>query len=372
MAECERLPDSREYIQRATDSAAAGDFAEARRQCLDILQTNPRDGDAFHILGAVSSCEGDLEGADEFLRRAIALEPQNAAWLRDLGILRIAAADWPGALRFRTRAIPPLRAFPRWITSSRTDGPASPGRKSSTLSGRTGWTQATWYTSRRRPYLSYGLCPLIGQVASFGFFQRPAKLNPGLWDTIAEILKQVENSRLLVHHASADLDSKTSASQLRLVAELESRGIDPGRARFRGLVPPDAHMRLLSTVDIALDSFPYTGQTTTCECLWMGVPVVTLAGNIHVSRASAGLLLRVGLGDMVARDIEEYVRIARRAASDLTALAALRRGLRRRVRESTLVDGARFAREVEEAYLWMWQQRIKTSALGLRRCTRGL
>jgi predicted O-linked N-acetylglucosamine transferase (SPINDLY family) len=197
---------------------------------------------------------------------------------------------------------------------------------------------------------------------TFGVFQRPAKLNSHVWDAIAEILKQVENSLLLIHFGSADLNSKTSASRLRLMAALESRGIDPARASFRGQAPFNAHMRQISTVDIALDSFPYTGQTTTCECLWMGVPVVTLAGNTHVSRVGAGLLMRAGLGDFVASDVAEYIRIAVRTASDLPALAALRKGLRRRVKASTLVDGARLAREVEAAYMWMWQQRIGTDA----------
>jgi protein O-GlcNAc transferase len=192
---------------------------------------------------------------------------------------------------------------------------------------------------------------------TFGIFQRLAKLNSHVWDAVAGILSRVEHSRLLVHHASADLDSAAGMSQRRILAALESRGIVPGRVSFRGLVPSRVHMRLVSTVDIALDSFPYTGQTTTCDCLWMGVPVVTLAGSTHVSRVCAGLLMRAGLGELVARDVEEYVRIGVRTASDLGALAALRKGLRRRVRASTLLNGERLAREVEAAYRWMWQQR---------------
>lgn len=89
----------------------------------------------------------------------------------------------------------------------------------------------------------------------------------------------------------------------------------------------------------------------------MGVPVVTLAGNTHVSRLSAGLLLRMGLGDMIACDVEEYIRIAVRTAADIPGLALLRRDLRRRMRRSTLVDGARVTREVEQAYWRMWRER---------------
>lgn len=193
---------------------------------------------------------------------------------------------------------------------------------------------------------------------TFGMFQRPGKLNSLVWDAVAEILKQVKNSKLLVHHASAELDAQGSASRGRIVAGLEDRGVDSGRVCFRGIVPLRDHVRLISSVDIALDSFPYTGTTTTCDCLWMGVPVVTLAGDTHVSRASAGLLMRAGLGDLVARDAAEYVAIAVRVASDLTALAGMRKTLRRRVRAAGLIDGARFAREAEAAYRWMWQQRF--------------
>jgi predicted O-linked N-acetylglucosamine transferase (SPINDLY family) len=196
-------------------------------------------------------------------------------------------------------------------------------------------------------------------AVTFGFFQRPPKMNARVWDAIAEILNRVPRSGLLVHFASADLDSKNSMSRLRLASELKARQIDPARVRFRGMVDYSRHLRLISGVDLALDSFPYTGQTTTCECLWMGVPVVTLAGDIHRSRTSAGILLRAGLDHLVAHDIEDYIGIAVRMASDLTALAELRKSLRWKVRESTVADGARLAREVEAAYQWMWQQRFR-------------
>jgi hypothetical protein len=134
------------------------------------------------------------------------------------------------------------------------------------------------YTPHERLPLVKKLPARRNGYVTFGFFQRPAKLNSSVWDAITKILRKVENSRLLIHHASADLDIGGSASRLRLVAALESRGVDPARTQFRGIVSRSAHMRLLSTVDVALDSFPYTGQTTTCECLWMGVPVVTARG----------------------------------------------------------------------------------------------
>jgi predicted O-linked N-acetylglucosamine transferase (SPINDLY family) len=191
---------------------------------------------------------------------------------------------------------------------------------------------------------------------TFGLFQRPAKLNRWVWDAIAQVLKQVEKSHLFVHHSSTELDVSSSESRRMLIAALETRAVDPARVNFRGFVSRSVHLRLVSSVDLALDTFPYTGQTTTCECLWMGVPVVTLAGRTHVSRVSAALLNRLGLANMVTVDSERYVRQAVGTAQDLAALQALRQDLRNRFRSSTLFDGARLASEIEKAYHWMWEQ----------------
>ncbi len=149
-----------------------------------------------------------------------------------------------------------------------------------------------------------------------------------------------------------------------LIAALESRGVDPARVRFRGFVSRSVHLRLVSSVDLALDTFPYTGQTTTCECLWMGVPVLTPVGRTHVSCVSASLLNRLGLANMVTDNAERYVRQAVATAHDLAALQAVRRELRNRLRSSTLFDGARLAREIEKAYLWMWERNVGSDFAG--------
>jgi protein O-GlcNAc transferase len=133
------------------------------------------------------------------------------------------------------------------------------------------------------------------------------------------------------------------------------RGIDPARLQFRGPLALPDHLALVAETDIALDSFPYSGQTTTCECFWMGVPVVTLAGDRFSSRVSAAILHRTGLSDWVAGAPGEYSAIAARQASNIDALAELRGSLRGRFAASPVLDGAQVTREIEAAYRAAWQ-----------------
>jgi len=107
-------------------------------------------------------------------------------------------------------------------------------------------------------------------------------------------------------------------------------------------------------IDVALDPFPYGGGTTTCDALWMGVPVVTLMGPTAVGRAGVSLLSNLGLPELIAHTPEEYLSIARDLAADLPRLAQLRRQLRPVMRTSILMDAPRFATEIEAAYRQMW------------------
>jgi predicted O-linked N-acetylglucosamine transferase (SPINDLY family) len=109
-------------------------------------------------------------------------------------------------------------------------------------------------------------------------------------------------------------------------------------------------------VDIGLDSFPYNGATTTCEALWMGVPVVSLRGCTHAGRMGASVLGAAGLGEWVARDEREYVELAVGWAGRLEELSELRAGMRERLRGSALLDEAGFVRGLEAAYRRMWEK----------------
>ena len=189
---------------------------------------------------------------------------------------------------------------------------------------------------------------------TFGLFQRPAKLNAGVWDLVVEVLRRVPGSRLLVHYSSKDLDLPNSEARFQVIREMESRGVSGERAVFRGVVPHRAHMALVSEADIALDSFPYNGQTTTCECLWMGVPVITVVGETHAARVGFSLLSRAGMGEIVATSKQQYVENAVALALDLNRLAQLRSELRPRLEQSILLDGRAVASDLESEYRLMW------------------
>ena len=125
------------------------------------------------------------------------------------------------------------------------------------------------------------------------------------------------------------------------------------------LLPSSSYAEYLATyhqVDIVLDSFPFSGSTTTCEALWMGVPVVTCPGETFASRHSLSHLTNVGLTETIAHDLDEYVELAVSLAGDLPRLAALRAGLRQRMAASPLCDGKRFAANLTSILQDVWQR----------------
>lgn len=141
----------------------------------------------------------------------------------------------------------------------------------------------------------------------------------------------------------------------RVLTVFAAHGIPSSRLRLRG---PSGHRAFLAEyndIDIVLDPFPYTGGLTTCEALWMGVPTVTVPGEIFASRHSMSHLSNAGLADWVAPDVAAYVELAVAKASDLPALAALRSGLRACVKASPLCDAPRFGRNLGASLRFAWQ-----------------
>jgi predicted O-linked N-acetylglucosamine transferase (SPINDLY family) len=142
----------------------------------------------------------------------------------------------------------------------------------------------------------------------------------------------------------------------RIIDLLTREGVEPHRIEFADWRPRREYLELYHRLDIVLDPFPYGGHTTTLDALWMGVPVVSLAGNPPVSRAGLSILNNLGLPELVAFSEDDYIRIATDLARDSARLAELRRTLRPRMATSVLMDAPSFARNIESAYRAMWRQ----------------
>jgi len=187
-----------------------------------------------------------------------------------------------------------------------------------------------------------------GQV-TFGSFNNLAKVTDtmiGLW---SQILRSLPRSQMVV------LAGAGSAGDKRVLAAFSAHGVGNGRVRLVGRQSRDAYFRLYQGVDICLDTYPFTGCNTTADALWMGVPVVTLAGPSCVTRQGVAALVHAGLGDLVTKTPEAYSLAATRLAQDLPRLEELRLGLRERLRR-TLADAQRFTRHLEAAYRDIWEQ----------------
>jgi predicted O-linked N-acetylglucosamine transferase (SPINDLY family) len=132
-------------------------------------------------------------------------------------------------------------------------------------------------------------------------------------------------------------------------------GVDGSRIKSIDYQSFENYLATYHQIDIGLDPIPFTGGSTTCDALWMGVPVVSLAGRTAVSRGGLSLLSNVGLPELVAGSEDDYVRIAAELAEDWPRLALMRQALRARLKASPIMDPTRFARDIETAFREMWR-----------------
>jgi predicted O-linked N-acetylglucosamine transferase (SPINDLY family) len=193
------------------------------------------------------------------------------------------------------------------------------------------------------------LPPALGTGdVTFGCLNNFCKVSPEALDVWIQLLGATPKSRLILH-------AHEGSHRQRVWDSLQHQGIDPHRLRFVGMLPFYEYFNMYEQIDIGLDPFPYNGGTTTCDALWMGVPVVTLSGRTGVGRGGVSVLRNVGLTELIGETPEQYVRIATGLAGDLPRLAELRRTLRSRMQASPLMDAPRFARNIEAAYRQMWR-----------------
>jgi protein O-GlcNAc transferase len=211
-----------------------------------------------------------------------------------------------------------------------------------------------------RPCPEVGPCPSAsGGPVRFGSFNALNKVSERLLALWSRLLAAAPEAQLTIKHPYLSAENGRKLLEARLVRA----GIALDRVELLGQVPDAAsHLAVYGRIDVALDTYPYHGTTTTCDALWMGVPVVSLAGPAHVSRVGASLLTRVGLADLIAEDEDAYIATAVALARDLPRRQELRRTLRARMAASTLGDAARFAHTFGDAIRAAYAERVQELA----------
>jgi predicted O-linked N-acetylglucosamine transferase (SPINDLY family) len=182
----------------------------------------------------------------------------------------------------------------------------------------------------------------------FGSINNPCKLNDPLLNLWARVMHAVPDSRLL-------LQAIDKGHRQRLAEFFQAAGIGGDRLEFLSRCPRTDYLRLYDRIDICLDPLPYNGITTTCDALWVGVPVISLVGQTAAGRGTASILANIGLSEFAARDPDQFIQIASVLAGDVPRLAELRRTLRDRFSHSPMMDAPRFAKAMEAAYRHMWR-----------------
>ena len=184
---------------------------------------------------------------------------------------------------------------------------------------------------------------------TFGSLNHFRKVNDGVLRLWARVLNAVPESRLV-------LVAPEGSARDRLRSFFEEAGVKHERIEFVGRSGRLDYLSRYREIDICLDTFPYNGQTTSLDALWMGVPTVTLVGETVVGRAGVCQAMNLGLPELIATTHDEYVQAARSLATDLAHLSELRQTLRARLEQSPLMDGARFARNLESVYRDVWRR----------------
>ncbi|MBY0431609.1 MAG: tetratricopeptide repeat protein [Rhodospirillales bacterium] len=194
---------------------------------------------------------------------------------------------------------------------------------------------------------------------TFGSFNNFAKVSDTTARLWAGVLKAIPDARLLIKCRYVE----SGEARDNVLDRLRRHGADLDRVILRGGEERmGEHLKIYHQVDIALDTFPYNGMTTTCEAVWMGVPVLALTGDTTASRYSTSVLSAVGLNQYIADSAEDFIARAVRLAADRDGLRSLKAGLRRQVLDSPLCDHAGFTAAVEAAYREMWRRWCREKA----------
>ena len=283
-------------------------------------------GDAIDILVDLSGHSGTLQLATMAQRPA----PVQATWLGYLNTTGLTRIHY----RITDRFADPPGATERFHTESLVRLP-----------------HGQWCY---RPFLSPPVATVPPSAkkgfVTFGAFHQAAKISATARRLWAQILAEVPDSRLLV------VGVARGRAQDDLLRDLTVPRVSRERIACVPYAALEEYLRLFAEVDIALDSLPFSGGTTSCDTLWMGVPIVTMPGSRSVSRSASSVVSNVGLTDWIASSPDDYVRRAVRFAGERDLLAELRSSMRERMAGSPLMDEVGFVRDLEQAYREMWRK----------------
>ncbi len=267
-----------------------------------------------------------------FLRPA----PVQITWLGYLGGTGVPTIDW---------RVTDVHADPETLA-------ALPGLEKPWRLPHTQWCYRPYPDARPSGHRPIAIA---GHV-TFACLNNPGKVSPAALSAWAEILRALPQARLVLL-TSPDADRVEALRRF-----FDAHGVAPARIELVSRMPLAQYLALYARADIGLDTFPYAGGTTTCDAAWMGVPVVTLAGDRPFARSGASILAQLDLGDLVTADVTAYVAAAIALAEDRPRLARLRAELRPRMRASRLTDAPRFARDFEAALVAMSERRAAPPA----------
>jgi predicted O-linked N-acetylglucosamine transferase (SPINDLY family) len=225
-----------------------------------------------------------------------------------------------------------------------------PGERTDGYAERSVWLPESYWC-----YLAPPFAPPVRQTpaiengfVTFGCLNNFVKVSQASLELWRRLLQRTPESRLLLHAPQGE-------RRRELLNWFADEGIESRRIEFFERQAMARYLEAYHRIDVALDPYPFGGGTTTCDALWMGVPVVSLAGLTAVSRAGRSILSNAGLPALVAPSESAYVEIALALTEDLTRLGELRATLRSRMQTSPLMDAVRFTRGLEEAYRKMWR-----------------
>ncbi|HAR63792.1 MAG TPA: hypothetical protein DF296_00120 [Candidatus Margulisbacteria bacterium] len=191
---------------------------------------------------------------------------------------------------------------------------------------------------------------------TFGSFSHLAKINDTVIDAWATILANTPESKLLLK----SVNLKQPLAQQRILNRFRHNNISESRLILEDKLPDIYdHLNLYNSIDIALDTFPYNGTTTTCEALWMGVPVITLQGDSHVSRVGSSILSSIGCEELITKSIDKYITKALSLAEDIHIVRNNKVSLQNRMKTSQLTDGPQFTTALETMYQKIWQSYMR-------------